>query len=841
MSKNNELGSLPALLSALSCITRTENANVAFDIFEKNIKEIITHTNDSVVNDNKNSNIKVDANSKAKSWNKSKVYSTFNVISIPDSAVQTLWTKLIGEFSFICFRNKSEDLIEKYENIMKLHFHPDTIQLANYHRNLILYTTRASSIIDSDTNVTLNSSILDTEKAPVMRSNFTKFPETKSEKALSAITRISKNFFWCGVPYTTHYNLALQACKNANKVEDIHHLIRVMRYNVRANKVKFYSSSDSKSKDVHPKIVERMNSTTYEIFMSAMQPTESNETMGKSQNNKTKNKSTDKEKKPNNGLVPKSTKNENEIILLALEFSNQTLLNNSITDKLTRDLNDEENWARKFTNISIIRLLEKAFQLSVRDAMEGSVRSNEIIPNDNDAYLPICEKSISANISSPPKEERNARDGLKNAVTIFNAISLCNFPHAEKNYRKLLRAYLRLVGALNEKEKEKGKGKKKDDDDDDSDKDQLDGSDHENEINTSDTTETEQKSKNEIPNKSIPKRKYALSDTERIRYLEDAVDLFEGMCSTKLPVELDLGKSLMLTIVNSKNNELLSRLITASPFSYIVRTPISGNINTIFRCLSDLKKHQELLEFSAVFSAASRVRVQEEFSNIKNWQRIITAVHELKNDKTIEDLKPSNIDEKELNKIAERKSNVNETSVITQMNEFPFEEKVSLDFLLFLNRKTSTNLPMDKVVTKTASNIIFAQNGILTKTDQLFVTTIENCSKVRIFVDNNQLVLGIVDILVEKGLPHHALCFLKKAIEDCEFSAPKNKYESRSMTEIQNEKKVFITTSQRNQLFVTNRKDKVLTDKYRDLRNLYAPHEMLFSRPANKEMIYTQQ
>ena len=210
----------------------------------------------------------------------------------------------------------------------------------------------------------------------------------------------------------------------------------------------------------------------------------------------------------------------------------------------------------------------------------------------------------------------------------------------------------------------------------------------------------------------------------------------------------------------------------------------------------------------------------------------------MKNNEIIENYDKLN-DDKEFNKTVKMKTHPNESPVITETNEFPLEEKVSLDFLLFLNRRTSLNWSVDKNVTETASNIITGQKGRLTKTDQLFLRIIENCSKVRIFVDNNQLVLDIADVLVEKGLPHHALSFMKLVLEDCEFSAPKNIYESRTMTEIKSGKKVYLSSSQRlelsasqrNQTHITDKKDKVLMEKLRVLRKLYAPQEMRFSKP----------
>ena len=794
MCENNELGSLPTLLSALSCIMKKENAHTAFNLFENNIKDVIKKTNDSIIENEKNSNIKIDSNNKIISWSKKQEYTTFNVISIPDHAVQTLWMKLIGEISFICFRTKSTDLIEKYENIMKLYFHPDTIQLANFHRLLISYAfkNRSNSIDESKSNVTFASSVLDIGQRPILRDNFPKFPETKSEKAVLAVIRISRHFFWCGVPYTTHYNLALQACKNENRIEDIHHIIRAMRYNVKTNKIKCYSSPDSKSKDIQPKIIERLNSTTYEIFMNAMSPNKSNETIDKFENSEVKNNNTDKEEMFNNNQVKKSTKNENEIIFLALEFSNETLLNNSISDKLTKDISEDEIWARKFSNISIIRLLEKAFELCINDAMYSTVRSHE---NENERNVP------NNNNSSPPiKVDINAQESLKNAVTIFNAISVCNFPHSVTNYQNLLRAYLRLVNALNEVDNN-------DSDDNIVGENQHGNNNNENGINNENVIETEYI--NEKSKKLAAERKHVLSYEERMRYLEDAVDLFEGMCSMNLSIDQSTGENLMSTIFNSRNTELLYRLITATPFSEIERTPISGNITAIFSCLSDLKKHQELLEFSVDYSMASNGKVQKEFSNIENWRKIITAVSELKKNEKTENFERLDGDDIEFSRRNEMKTHSNGSSI---------------DF------------PIDEIRAKTASNIITGQNGRLTKTDQDFVTIIENCSKVRIFVENNQFVSDIVDNLVEKGLPYHALSFVKKAIEDCEFSSPKNIYESRSLAEIEKQKKVYLSyhqrirlsASQRNQEYITDNKDEVLMEKLRVLRKSYAPQEMSF-------------
>ena len=64
-------------------------------------------------------------------------------------------------------------------------------------------------------------------------------------------------------------------------------------------------------------------------------------------------------------------------------------------------------------------------------------------------------------------------------------------------------------------------------------------------------------------------------------------------------------------------------------------------------------------------------------------------------------------------------------------------------------------------------------DSFLTEIDEKLYSIISNCSRNRVFVDNDELVHDIVNLLVDVSMPLHSISVLRTALDDKIFSAPK--------------------------------------------------------------------
>jgi hypothetical protein len=328
---------------------------------------------------------------------------------------------------------------------------------------------------------------------------------------------------------------------------------------------------------------------------------------------------------------------------------------------------------------------------------------------------------------------------LNRAVVIFNAISLCDFPHSEGSYRDLLRCYLEVAGAEVKTDDQTASevrvrkrllrakfAPKKEKD-------------------MNDVIEIEAARNNVVGSGGEKRPPVDMSEEERAECFEHAVDLFERMNAGVSSAEDFLVTSLIRTIVKTRSPELLRRFISSQSPSFIVRS-IGDKFNDVLKAYSHLKNHRKLMEFCFEFSASPpRKMVKNGFSSTTNWKYLIDAFVELRKEEKEE------LSEKKEHSEIENSSNSDEK------NNFPVEEK-----LILRNGEEET--------------IENLTDPIFTEIDQIFNAITSNCSRNRVFVDNDELVNDVANMLMEEHLPLHAITVLRTALDDKTFSAPERFY-----------------------------------------------------------------
>ena len=111
----------------------------------------------------------------------------------------------------------------------------------------------------------------------------------------------------------------------------------------------------------------------------------------------------------------------------------------------------------------------------------------------------------------------------------------------------------------------------------------------------------------------------------------------------------------------------------------------------------------------------------------------------------------------------------------------------------------------------------------ITEIDEKFNNLLSNSSKLRIFVDNDILILNIVDLFVENDLPRYAFKFLHECLDCCKFSKPKSNTELRQMVindDDSNGKKRYMKAILKSGISNTFTENVVLIEKLESLRRL---------------------
>ena len=666
MNEKNELKTLVNLSCAISCLAYTQNKDFLILLFENNINDAIKNT------------LKItDAPPEVilKSWQlkKTQINGKFNIIGITDSAIQNIWMKLLGDFYHVCYRQKKNELdIEKINHCLLRYFHPDTVKLIVFHNNLLLHSIPNADKIPNLPTI-LTNNLLDTKNVPKLRSNFTKSPQEKSEKAIFQITHIPKNLFWCGIPYTMHYNFALQACLHSGNIDDLHYLICLMNNNVRLNRPKnYFDTEKSKETIIMPGIVERPNAASYLLLIHAMiyKDAKYDNDYG-DRTEQIKNKNKDKRnkimKKIRNRL---NNRNEYDLYSLAVDFSHKIRNNNHTSGTLGLNI-DEEYWKRKYSNFAIEKTLQKGFALTVRNATYGPWRdfgspegihlinynpnnSNDNYDNNNNDNNHNSNNNNNVYKMDVEGIMQYRRDNLRDAVAIFDTISVCGFPHPDYNYQKLLLAILSIssvdnksinnndydeINNSNNNEENENYNDIYDNNNDNSD---IGNNDNDNNGNNTYTYDKyydddyyyedldDEIRKKEI--KNILRSKSVIGE-DSSEYFEQAVDLFEGIVAVKRWSLLDvmLRQKLLRDVINSNNNKLINRLIGCSPSYFLRSNPLtSDQIKKILNALSELNENENLVKYFISFSKLSKNEAKQIFSNMENWKILINSLSKLK-------------------------------------------------------------------------------------------------------------------------------------------------------------------------------------------------------------------
>ena len=665
MNEKNELKTLVNLSCAISCLSRTQNKEFLIQLFENNINSAVQNT------------IKLTGGPPEvilKSWQLKKTQKNgkYNIIGITDSAIQNIWMRLLGDFYHVCYRQKrNEDDVEEIKDFLLRYFHPDTVKLIVFHNNLLLYSIATADKVPNIPTI-LTNNLLDTKNVPKLRSNFTKSPQEKSEKAIFQLTHIHKSLFWCGVPYTMHYNFALQACFHSGNIDDLHYIICLMNYNVKLNRQKnYFDVEKGKETIIMPGIVERPNATSYLLLIHAMIFKDIDVDNDNDYNdrreymkNKDKEKRNKIRKKIRNRL---NNRNEYDLYTLAVDFSHNIRNNNHTSGTLGNNV-DEDYWKRKYSNFAIEKTLQKGFALTVRNATYGPWRefgSPEDIhlinynPNNSNDYDNKNNNKNNNNVYKMDAEGimQYRRDNLRDAVAIFDTISVCGFPHPDYNYQKLLLAILSLSSVDNKNDNHNddieidnnNNGHEKEDYNDiynnnsnnNSNNDSNDDNNNHNDNNIYDYDNyydddyyyediDDEIRKKEI--KNILKSKSVIGE-DSLEYFEQAVDLFEGIVAVKRWSLLDvmLRQKLLTDVINSNNNKLINRLIGCSPSYFLRSNPLtSEQIKKILNALSELNENENLVKYFISFSKLSKNEAKQIFSNMENWKILINSLSKLK-------------------------------------------------------------------------------------------------------------------------------------------------------------------------------------------------------------------
>ena len=837
MNKNNGLKSLVNLSSAIACLSHTKNKEIIFELFTNNINDVIKNTK-------KITGIKEPEKSSKKSWQVRKVpvEGKFNIITISDSSIQTVWMKFLGDFHNICYHQKKEncdkmnkidkiDIVEKSKEFLSQYFNEDTLKLILFHSNLVSFALKTPNT-KLNLPTLLTNNLLDSISQPKLRSNFPKSQhESKSEKAIYQITHVPKSIYWSGVPYTMHYNYALQSCHNASEIDDLHYLICLMHYHVRLNRQKNYLDVDTKKETaIMPAIAERPNATSYLLLIHAMlNKNREDEDEYSTERTRNRDKRARLKMKIKNRV---SNKNEYDLFSLAVDFAHKIRTNNHVSGALGNDI-DDDYWKRKYSNFAIEKTLQKGFALTVRNATYGPLLEDDVHTIKNLInYDPNNFNVNNINKNEIYKMDANGimqfrKDNLRDAISIFDTISVCGFPHPNYNYQNLLVAILSLnTETLTKIEKNDnnseysnfdtmkkynvmsngnnrcGNNNNNNNNDDNNNannnddeygnyNDNMNDNNNNNNNNNNGDDQIDQNIENydyyydddyyyediDVSKKDEKVRNILMSENtigeDSLEYLEQAVDLFEGIVAVKRWSLLDilLRKKLLTDVINSKNHNLIHRLIACSPSYFLRSSRLSPNhVKTVLHSLSELGEYETLVKYFISFSKSSKEEVNEIFLNMENWKILANSLAILKDKELIN--KNGNEYNDNINNID---NNENEENFDIEMNNKNIKkspgndvlnvQNTSSNFLNFLDRKTTENYD-DENEEHERAEIKKGAKYEITEIDELIFTVFDNLSEIRFFVDDDDLVRNVADILIDQNLLRHTQFLLKMAIKD---------------------------------------------------------------------------
>ena len=834
LNEKGKINTLVSLLCAIQCLKQSDNYLLINKLFVDNINNIIEEEKNRIkINKVRN----FDEHSNLSNNNK------FDIFSYSDPTMHEIWIRLLGEYSL---HYQTPDL-KKYLKIVDEKFLKTSQEVALYHRNLLIFSTSTSTttstlIPSSGSNsrsISKSFPLLsdnDDEKQNVNKSenkneikninknenkdeNHNIFTNSKSNiipsKSIENFMKLSNNLNEKGIPLLIHYDMMLQGMKRAEKHEEMKEFqeyIQNENYEIKKNK---------------------------NIDIQSLFKCEIKEYLIRFYN----------------------IKNEREMLEFGINIAGKVIANDCIAGSLLNCSTDKEFYLKKYANFTIINLLEESLKIAIKKTKN-----------------PKTITTTKSYVNEETQEEM-----LKNVVLLFNAISVCNFPHSTLQYVNLLNLYLRVMDLDCEAHKEKiianglkkriieqqeaairnaelisrtqnslrsdniaenmkqeDKNKKENEivnenegvirvsrgrirslgtnqgntlirqyvlyDDHNNNEKQTDDDNSiyfnqsvEMNMGIENKAELEPKLESKLESKSEEKLEFNSKNSlksHKIEILTQAVDLFEDILATNRKLDLPFWRMLIEGIIATPHCEqLLYRLYLGTPFSFWYKAPLKYKLAVIFKMLFLLEKYDELLLFAGNISSVNQTRVQDEFQNILNWEKIIKSLSILKK------IENANLLISETEQQESYKNN--------NYGPVYFSYHQSAGGHPFYRYSQDTNKPKKK------SNI--------TEIDQQFNNLLKNTSKLRVFVDNDILILSIVDLFIENDLPQFAFKFLHECLDCCKFSKPKSNSQLRKNLLSDDDldgKKQFMKTILKSGISNINTENEVLIQKLESLRKL---------------------
>ena len=428
LNDKGELKSIVSLLCAIRCLRKNDDHLLINKIFLDNIEKIIDDEREKTKIKN---GIYIDVDKNNKNEKDMEDTTKFNIFSDSDNVINEIWIRLLGEYS-LNFQNPE---LENYLNVINEKFSKNTREIAFFHRNLLnlqlqypiirfegndksnFFSDKNNFITDKNNFISDNYNNND-NRNDIKISEIEMLPTSSNiylNRAINSIINTPDYLIENGLPLILHYDLLLQALRGAEEYQELNKLqkhIQKQNQSINDNNNNTNNSSnynDNNNNNNDNNIINNDKNVMKNLLLSEMREYHS-------------------------GLH--NIKNNKEMILFGVNIAENILNNKSIAGSLSNCQTDDEFYCKKYANLTVINSLEKAYDLAIEETKRTKLSDLQMTGNGNSS------NNID-NINS--KNDINAYNPLKNVVLLFNAISVCNFPHATKSYVDILTTYLRVM------------------------------------------------------------------------------------------------------------------------------------------------------------------------------------------------------------------------------------------------------------------------------------------------------------------------------------------------------------------------------------------------------------